>query len=81
MTVDFTKTVMTTPNGAQTWSHEVELEIKDINFLVGFSKDPLQFKSLIRRFLQNAAALTNLMTASIEEIVVLKDKNQRALAE
>lgn len=61
MAIDFTKTVMTTKPGMDSWSYEVELEIKDIKHLIAFSGDPQQFRSLIRRFLQNAASLTNLM--------------------
>ena len=59
--------------GMDKWSFEVELEIKDINHLIANSRDPNQFRSVIRRFLQNAASLTNLMDACIHEVDLKKN--------
>ena len=56
------------------YTYEIEIEIIDIEFLIGFSQDPYKFKSLIKRFLQNTASITNLMFACYHELVNLKDQ-------
>jgi hypothetical protein len=43
------------------FGYEVELEVSKVDYLIGFARDEKNFRSLIRRFLQNAASLTHLL--------------------
>ena len=47
---------------------EVSLAIWDIQHMEKFKDDPLQFKMLIRRYLQNAACLTRLIAVCANEV-------------
>lgn len=59
-----TVTKMTTPDHnvpVDKFSYEVELEVSKVDYLIGFARNEINFRSLIRRFLQNAASLTHLL--------------------
>lgn len=45
--------------------------------LIQHSKDPLMFRRLVRRFLQNAASLTNLMALIVIELAGAKAAQQK----
>lgn len=50
-------------------NYEVELEINDVSFFVQNLGDETAFRSIVRRFLQNAASLTHLLAISRDEAV------------
>ena len=72
MRLDMTVTRMTAGGGrgrshqksGDQFSYEVELEVSKIDWLLQFVNDEQRFRSVVRRFLQNAASLTRLMDYS-----------------
>ena len=67
MRLDMTVT-QSSNKGKSELDYEVELEICDVNYLMGYVGDEIAFRSIIRRFLQNAAMLTKFLAHGRREL-------------